>query len=128
MDCRGGRTGPIWEGGGDVSECGIIDFVNEDPEERMGLVVWIGLELRIDLDDERGCDSGEQTGLISQSARARQKSRRDSRRSRWCSSLLRVSSEIPYRTPRPLFGSSCRIQLGDPFEWVKRPVSGCERA
>ena len=65
MDCRVGRAGPVREGRNDISKRGVVDFVNEDPEERMGLVVGIGLKLGVHLDDERGCDGREKTGLIS---------------------------------------------------------------
>jgi len=37
--------------------------VDEDAEESGGLIVGVGLELGVDLDDECGSDSGEQTGL-----------------------------------------------------------------
>ena len=37
--------------------------MDEDAKEGGGLFVGIRLELGLDLDDECGCDSGEQTGL-----------------------------------------------------------------
>jgi hypothetical protein len=43
----------LWDRGDVVSERGIVDLVNQDPEERMGFVVGIRLELRVNLDYER---------------------------------------------------------------------------
>ena len=63
MDNSAGRTSPLREGGNVVSEGGVVDLVNEDTEESGGLVVRVGLELRIDLDDECGGDGREQTSL-----------------------------------------------------------------
>ena len=42
---------------------GVVDLVDEDAEESGGLIVGVGLELGVDLDDECGGDSGEQTSL-----------------------------------------------------------------
>ena len=65
IDCRSRRAGPVWDGRDDVSECGIINFVNEDPEEGVGLIVGIGLKLGVHLGDKRGGYGREQTGLKS---------------------------------------------------------------
>ena len=70
MDNSAGRTSSLREGGNVVSEGGVVDLVNEDTEESGGLVVRVGLELRIDLDDECGGDGREQTSLRLLSARA----------------------------------------------------------
>ena len=51
-----------------VSKSGFVDLIEEDVEERGGLVVWIGPEFRIDLDDECGGHGRKQTGLMSLSA------------------------------------------------------------
>jgi len=56
-------TGPLWKGGRVVSEGGVVDLVDEDTEEGDGLVVRVGPELRLDIDDECGGDGGEQTSL-----------------------------------------------------------------
>ena len=64
MNNRAGRASPLCEGRGVVSECSMVYMVNEDPEEGMGLVVGVGLKLRVDLVDECGGDGGEQTRLI----------------------------------------------------------------
>ena len=58
----------MWEGGNGVSEGGVVDLVNQDAKEDRSLVVRIGLQLRVDLDDEGRGHSGEQTGLIPSSA------------------------------------------------------------
>ena len=65
MDNRARRAGPSWEGRDVVSEGGIVDFVDEDAKEGNSLVVWVWLEIGIDLDDEGGGDSREQTSLLS---------------------------------------------------------------
>ena len=57
------RTDPLWDARYVVAKSGVVHFVNEDSEESGGLFVRIGLELRVDLDDERGGNGGEQTGL-----------------------------------------------------------------
>jgi hypothetical protein len=59
VDYRAGRAGPLWECRNVVSEGGVVDFVKENTEEGCALVVWIGLEVRVDLDDEGGGDRGE---------------------------------------------------------------------
>jgi hypothetical protein len=64
VDHRWGRACPLWEGGNVVSERGVVDLVNEDPEEGGCLVTRVGLQLRVDFDDECGGDGGEQTSLI----------------------------------------------------------------
>jgi len=58
------RTGPrLWERGGATTEYCFIHRMNKDTEEGGGLFVWIRLKLRVDLDDERRSDGGEQTSL-----------------------------------------------------------------
>ena len=52
------------ESGNVVSEGRVVDLVYEEPEKGMGLVVWIGLEPRVDLDDERGRYCREETSLM----------------------------------------------------------------
>ena len=56
--------GPLWEGGNVVAERSVVDLVNEDAQQSSSLVVRIGLELRVDLDDECGSDCGKQSSLI----------------------------------------------------------------
>jgi hypothetical protein len=53
------RSVPLWESGNVVSERGVIDFVDKDAEEGGSFVAWVRLQLGIDLNDERGGDSGE---------------------------------------------------------------------
>ena len=54
----------MWKGGDVVSECGVIHLVNENSKEGSGLLVGIGLKLRVDLDYERRGDGREETGLV----------------------------------------------------------------
>ena len=63
LDYRVRRAGPLWEGGGVVSEGGIVDLVDEDAEESNSLVTRVGLKLRLDVEDESRCDGGEKTSL-----------------------------------------------------------------
>ena len=63
MDDRAWRTRPLRDCWNIIAESGVVDLVDEDTEESSGFVVRVGLELRLDLDDEGGSDGGEQTGL-----------------------------------------------------------------
>jgi len=63
MDNCGWRAGPLRDSGNVAAEGGVVDLVDEDAEESGGLIVGVGLELGVDLDDECGGDGGEQTGL-----------------------------------------------------------------
>jgi len=63
LDYCPGRAGPLWEGGSVVSEGSVVDLVDEDTEESCGLVIWVLLEVGLDVDDERRGDGGEKTGL-----------------------------------------------------------------
>ena len=56
-------TCPLWKGGSIVSEGGVVNLVDENTEESGGLITRVGLELRLDVDDESGSDGGEQTSL-----------------------------------------------------------------
>jgi len=53
-----------------VAEGGVVDLVDENAEECGGLIVGVGLELGVDLNDECGGDGGEQTGLYYRSTHA----------------------------------------------------------
>ena len=54
---RGGRNT-----GGFIRDGGSIE--GEDCTKGSGgLIVWVGLRVRVGVDDERGADSGEQAGL-----------------------------------------------------------------
>ena len=63
MDDGVWRASPLWEGGNIVAEGGVVDLVDEDAEESCSLVIRVRLELRVELDNECGGDSGEQTSL-----------------------------------------------------------------
>jgi len=52
----------LWDGENVVAEGGVIDFVGGDTESG-GFIARILLELRLDIDDERGGDGGGQTSL-----------------------------------------------------------------
>ena len=64
MDHRARRAGPLWKGGNVAPECGIIELVDEDAEKGDSLVTRVGLQLRVDLDDEGGSNSGKQASLF----------------------------------------------------------------
>ena len=59
MDRRPRRAAPLWKAGHISPEGGVINLVDDDPEERCGLVTRVGLELRVDLDDKCGRHSGK---------------------------------------------------------------------
>jgi hypothetical protein len=83
----------LWECGRVVAEGGVVDLVEKDAEESGCLVVRIGLELGVDLDDERRGDGGEQTGLWpGQRVHTTLNLMRNSRRSESCSNPRRASS------------------------------------
>jgi len=74
-----------WDGGGFVLDGRLIEGEKDRAEEDCRLFVWIGLETRVDVDDEGGTDGGEQTRL---QERVRllvgANNRDDLRRSGWC--------------------------------------------
>ena len=63
LNHRAGRPGPLRDGRDVVSERGVVDLVDEDPEESCGFIVWVGLQLGVELDDECGGNCREQTSL-----------------------------------------------------------------
>ena len=64
MDHCTRRSVPLRGGGDGVSKGRVVDLVNEDPEEGGGFIARIGLELRVDHNDECGGDCREQTSLL----------------------------------------------------------------
>ena len=52
-----------WNSGGFVWNCGLVKGEEDGTEESYRLVVRVGLEFRIDIDDEDRADGREQTGL-----------------------------------------------------------------
>ena len=60
---RMGGTGPLRKGGSVVSKGGVVDLVDKDTEESHSLITRIGLESRLDVEDESRCDGREQTSL-----------------------------------------------------------------
>ena len=52
-----------WNGGGLIRDGGLIEGEENCAEESRGLLVRIGLEARVDIDDEGGTDGGEKTRL-----------------------------------------------------------------
>ena len=52
-----------WNGGGLTRDGGLIESEEDSAEEGSGLLVGIGLEVRMDIDDKRGADGREQTRL-----------------------------------------------------------------
>ena len=63
MDHSTRRAGPLRKGEDIISKRGVIELVEQDAEERSGLVTRVWLELGVDLDDERRGDSREQASL-----------------------------------------------------------------
>lgn len=55
--------GRLRDSGNVVSEGSVIDLVDEDAEESVGLITRVGLELRVGLSDECGGDGGKKTSL-----------------------------------------------------------------
>ena len=56
-------AGPLGNTGSVDTEGGVVDLVDEDPEEGGSLLARVGLELRLDVDDECGSDRRKQTSL-----------------------------------------------------------------
>ena len=52
-----------WDGGGLTGDGGLIEGEEDGTEEGRRLLVRIGLEVRVDVDDESGADGREQTRL-----------------------------------------------------------------
>ena len=77
MNHRAWRAGPLRKGRNIVSERGIIDLVDEDPEECGSLVTRVGFELRVDLDDERGGNGRKKSSLFRQLALVHKQFMRD---------------------------------------------------
>ena len=59
LDYGTGRAGPLWESGNIISEGGVVNLVDKDAKEGNGLIVGIGLELGVDLNDECRGDRGK---------------------------------------------------------------------
>ena len=57
------RAGPLRDSGNVGTKRGVVDLVDEDPEESGGLLARVRLELRLDIDDKGSSDGGEQTSL-----------------------------------------------------------------
>jgi len=93
-----------------AAERGVVHLVDEDAEESGRLFVRIGLELRMDLDDEGGSDGGEQTSLRSISVRVHLSNLQDSRILVSCSDRRHTSSRSPCRIPRLLYDIPRRIE------------------
>ena len=56
-------TIPLRESGNVVSEGGVVNLENQDPEESSGLIAGVRFELRVDLDDKCGGNDGKETSL-----------------------------------------------------------------
>ena len=63
LDYGVGRAGPLWESRRVASEGGVVDLGDENTKKSDSLITRVGLELRLDVEDEGGGDGGEQTGL-----------------------------------------------------------------
>jgi hypothetical protein len=47
----------LWNSGNIISESGVVDLVNEDPEKGGRFGTRVGLKLGVDVDDKRGGNS-----------------------------------------------------------------------
>ena len=54
------------DGGGLSGNGGLVESEEDGPQERRGLFVRIGLEIRVDIDDKGRADGREQAGLTEQ--------------------------------------------------------------
>jgi len=61
-DCAWG-AGPLWDRGNVITEGSVVERVDEDTKENGCVFVRVRLELGVDMDDECGSNSREQTGL-----------------------------------------------------------------
>jgi len=52
-----------WNGGGFTGDSGLVESEEDRAEEGGGLFIGIGLEVRMDIDDESRADGREQTCL-----------------------------------------------------------------
>ena len=52
-----------WDGGGLTRNGGLVESEEDGSKKGGGLFVGIGLEIRMDVDDEGGADSREQASL-----------------------------------------------------------------
>ena len=59
----------MWKGWNTVPERGVVDLIDEDAQQGSSLVVRIGLELGVDIEDKCRCDGGEQASLLPSLAR-----------------------------------------------------------
>jgi len=57
------RASPLRNIGGVITKGGVVNFVDQDTEESSSLIIWVRLELRLDINDECRGDSREQTSL-----------------------------------------------------------------
>ena len=55
-----------WNGGGLTGDGGLVESEEDGAEEGSGLFIWIGSEVRMEIDDEGRADGGEQTRLQEQ--------------------------------------------------------------
>ena len=126
-DCALGAS-PLRKGGDVTSEGGIVDLVNEHTEEGGRLVIGIRLQLRADIDDERGGHSRKETSLTSALVSMRLlKPLRNTQRLGSCSGLHRASSGIPCHTLRRPYGNLHRTWPGDLLAMVMLSGLSCVR-
>ena len=73
-----------WNDGGLTGDGGVIEREEDNSEEGRRLFVRVGLEVRMDVDDKGGADSGGQTGLQEQVRWSRRAVVSDARKSGRC--------------------------------------------
>ena len=85
-------AGPLGNSGSVATEGSVVNLMDKNSEEGGSLLTRVGLELRLDVDDECGGDGGEQTSLLPVLARARWNFTQNLRRSELYLNLRRTSS------------------------------------
>ena len=78
-----------------ASESGVVRVVKEDTKEICALFVRVRLQLRMDVDDEGGGHSGEETSLSLGSVRVDLYNLQNSQLQVLCSGLCHASSQDP---------------------------------
>ena len=73
-----------WDRGGFIRDSRLVESEEDRTEEGCRLVVGIGLEPRVNVDDKGGADGGEQTRLRERLGSSWERTLHDLRKSRWC--------------------------------------------
>lgn len=122
LDYRTRRPGSLWKNGNVVSKGGVFEIVDKKAKEGGGLIVGIGLEPGVDLNDK--CDRREQIGVPSKYASAEKKTlcgpTHENRGGVHILAMFFLSYfQLPYGDPR-------KTEPGDPLGCALSPVLGCK--